>query len=166
MAAIEAGSRAADFTLPALDSKTYALGESLKGGPVLAAFFKSNCPVCQFTFPFLERFHRHFRETKAHIWAVSQDEPDEAREFAADYGLTMPVLLDDVNDNYPVSNAYGLTYVPSVFLIGQNGEILHSSVGFVRKDLLQIARKLETLTGKKGFVPFRDDDDVPDYRGG
>ena len=166
MAANEPGSRSADFTLPGLDRKTYTLGESLKGGPVLAAFFKSSCPVCQFTFPFLERFHRHFRETKAHIWAVSQDEREEARQFAAEYGLTMPVLLEDLENNYPVSNAYGLTLVPSIFLIGQNGEILHSSAGFVRKDLIQIARKLETLTGKKGFVPFRDDDDVPEWRGG
>ncbi len=166
MPAIEAGSRAADFSLPALDKEQYSLAGSLKAGPVLVAFFKSSCPVCQFTFPFLERFYRHFRGTGAQIWAVSQDQRDDSRSFASENDLTMPVLLEDVENNYPVSNAYGLTHVPSIFLIGQKGEILHSSVGFVRKDLIQMARKLETLTGKKGFVPFRPDDEVPEWRGG
>ncbi len=166
MSALEAGARAADFTLPALDKKTYSLEEALKSGPVLAAFFKSSCPVCQFTLPFLERFYRHFRDTKAHIWAISQDEREEAREFAGEYGLTIPMLLDDVARHFPASNAYGLTHVPTLFLIDQAGGILQTSVGFVRKDLVQIARKLETLTGKKGFVPFHPDDEVPEWRGG
>lgn len=166
MPAIEAGSRAAGFSLPALDTRRYSLEEALKEGPVLAAFFKASCPVCQFTFPFLERYYRHFRDTKVHIWVISQDERDEAREFASEYGLTMPVLFEGEEANYPVSNAYGLTHVPTLFLVGQGGEILHTSVGFVRKDFVQIARKLETLSGKKGFVPFTEDDEIPDYKGG
>ena len=154
MAALEAGSRALDFALPTVDNKTYSLAESLKEGPVLAAFFKSSCPICQLTFPFLERFQRHFRDTKAQVWAVCQDERQEAQAFAAEYGLTMPVLLDELEQNYPVSNAYGLTHVPTVFLIGQAGDILQTSVGFVRKDLVQMGRKLEVLTSRKGFVPL------------
>jgi peroxiredoxin len=121
-----------------MDNKQYSLGEALKVGPVLAAFFKTSCPVCQFTFPFLERFYRHFKETKARIWAVSQDDRRDTQEFIDEYGLTMPVLLEDVKHNYPTSNAYGLTHVPSIFLIGQNGEVLHSSVGFNKQDLIQI----------------------------
>lgn len=163
--AIQAGARAREFTLPALDQKQYSLAEALKQGPVLAAFFKSSCPVCQFTFPFLDRFYRHFRDTKAHIWAICQDEAGDARNFVSEFRLAMPVLLDDVR-TYATSNAYGLTHVPTVFLIGQNGEVLQSSSGFQKQDLIQIARKLEVLTGKKGFVPFREDDEVPDSRGG
>ncbi len=166
MAALPAGSRAVEFTLLALDGKRYSLAEALKEGPLLAAFFKSECPVCQFTFPFLERFQRHFRDTKAHLWAISQDERGETEQFVREYGLTMPVLLDEIEKNYPVSNAYGLTHVPTAFLIGQGGDVLHTSVGFVKQDLIQIGRKLETLTGRKGFVPFREEDDVPDSRPG
>ena len=166
MAALETDSRAVDFSLPSLDNKTYSLAESLKEGPVLAAFFKSSCPVCQFTFPFLERFHRHFHDTKARIWAVSQDERQEAQAFAAEYSLTMPVLVDELEQNYPVSNAYALTHVPTVFLIGPAGDILLSSVGFVRKDLVQMGRKLEMLTGRKGFAPFQEEEEVPEWQPG
>lgn len=162
---IQAGAPAHDFALAALDGKRYSLTEALKEGPVLAAFFKSSCPVCQFTFPFLDRFHRFFRDTKAHVWAISQDEARDASEFAREYELAMPLLIEDV-DSYETSNAYGLTHVPSIFLIGQNGEVLQSSVGFQRHDLVQMGRRLELLTGKKGFVPFKDDDDVPNSRAG
>lgn len=166
MAALEAGVRAADFTLTGLDKKQYSLAEALKQGPVLAAFFKSSCPVCQFTFAFLDRFYRHFRDTKANIWAISQDDREETEEFRREYRLGMPVLLEDIAHDYPTSNAYGLTHVPSIFLIGQAGDVLLSSVGFQRQDLIQMARRLELLTGKKGFTPFREDDDVPSSKAG
>jgi peroxiredoxin len=166
MPALEAGVRAPGFTLTGVDQKTYSLEESLLTGPVLVGFLKVSCPVCQFTFPFIERFYRVFRESKAQIWAISQDKAADSEQFAAEYGLTMPMLLDQSRKGYPVSNAFGITHVPSLFLIGQNGEILQSSVGWVRKDIVQLARRLETLTGKKGFVPVTEDDDVPDWRGG
>ncbi|MCX6616124.1 MAG: TlpA disulfide reductase family protein [Acidobacteria bacterium] len=165
MAALQAGAQAADFSLPGMDEKQYSLAEALKQGPVLLAFFKSSCPVCQFTFPFLDRFYRHFRDTKAHIWAISQDDRGETREFINEYRLGMPVLLDDTR-SYPTSNAYGIQVVPTVFLIGQPGDILHTAAGFQKQGLIQMGRKLEVLTGKKGFVPFREDDDVPDSRAG
>jgi len=165
MAALEVGARAGDFSLPGMDNKQYSLAEALKQGPVLLAFFKSSCPVCQFTFPFLDRFYRHFRDSKAHVWAISQDDRGETGEFISEYRLGMPVLLDDTR-RYPTSNAYGIQIVPTVFLIGQAGDILHTAVGFQKQGLIQMGRKLEVLTGKKGFVPFREDDDVPDSRAG
>ena len=69
MAAIESGALAPEFAWPAIDGKTYALKKALEGGPLLAAFFKVGCPTCQFTFPFLERFHRRF----GRVWGISQE---------------------------------------------------------------------------------------------
>jgi hypothetical protein len=75
------------------------------------------------------------------------------------------LLLEDTDD-YPTSNAYGLTNVPSIFLIGTNGEILESCVGFGREDLLGMTAKLETLTGKKGFSLFHAGEDIPKFKSG
>ncbi len=161
MAAIEAGTLAPEFSNPALDSKTYSLKEALAEGPLLAAFFKTSCPTCQFTFPFLERFHRHF----GRVWGISQDPAGSTREFAREYGITFPLLLEDT-DSYPISNSYGLTHVPSLFLIDKTGEVVHSSIGFMKKDLEEMARKLESFTGKKGFVLFHPGEDVPASKAG
>lgn len=165
MTAIAAGSRAIDFSLKGLDGKDHSLEGALRNGPVLVVFYKASCPVCQFTLPFVDRFHRYFKDTKAQVWAVSQDDADVAREFVAEYELAMSVLLEDV-DHYTTSNGYGITHVPTLFLIGQAGDVLQSVAGFSRQDLIQIGRKLETLTGKKGFVPFTADDEVPDFKPG
>ena len=54
MAALTAGMKAPEISLPAVDGKTFSLQDVLKKGPVLAAFLKVSCPVCQYTFPFLE----------------------------------------------------------------------------------------------------------------
>ena len=54
------------------------------------------------------------------------------------------MLLDDTR-SYPVSNAYGLTNVPTVFWIAQDGEIEVSSVGWIKADFLELNRKMADL---------------------
>jgi hypothetical protein len=61
-------------------------------------------------------------------------------------------VLDDTN-TYPVSNAYGLTNVPTTFWIGQDGEIEISSVGWDRSDFEQINAKMAETT-RRGVVPI------------
>ena len=55
MTTIVAGHVAPGFTLKSLDGKEYELTKLLEKGPVVAAFFKISCPVCQFTLPYLQR---------------------------------------------------------------------------------------------------------------
>ncbi len=52
MAALTAGAKAPDFELKAMDGKRFVLREELARGPVVLAFFKVSCPVCQYAFPF------------------------------------------------------------------------------------------------------------------
>jgi hypothetical protein len=65
-----------------------------------------------------------------------------------------------------VSNAYGLTNVPTIFWIGQDGEIEISSVGWERKEIEEINRKAATFTGEGAKPVFRADEQVPDFRAG
>ena len=106
----------------------------------MLAFFKVTCPVCQYAMPFVERLYRAHKG-KARIVAVSQHPKKETQLFLREYGITMPVLLDDP-EHYPASNAYRLTNVPTIFLIAPGGEIEISSVGWNRKDLEEINRRL------------------------
>src|SRR5882672_2029720 len=128
MAALTAGTNAPDISLAAVDGTTFSLQNALQKGPVLAAFFKVSCPVCQ-------------------------------------YGFTFPTLLDDPN-GYAVSNAYGLTNVPTWFLIGQHGEIEISSVGWVKKEVEDLNRKL--AEAQKAPLPplFKPGEEVRDFRAG
>lgn len=156
---IEAGQRAPDFQLEDLTGGQRTLKELLPAGPVLLAFFKVTCPTCQYAFPFLERIYRGLADGRARVFAISQDDPEATREFHKEYGITMPTLLDSAGAGYPASNAYGLAYVPSIFLVETDGTVSWSLVGFHRKEL-------QALGGRLGVNPFRPGEQVPEIKSG
>src|SRR5713226_7890752 len=110
MAAFPAGTKARDFSLPAVssgkDSGNFSLQAALKQGPVLAAFFKVSCPTCQYAFPYLERIHKAHGDKKITVVGISQNDQRDTGAFLKEYGVTFPTLLDNPN-GYAVSNAYG-----------------------------------------------------------
>src|SRR5258708_31495515 len=110
MTHIVAGNIAPGFSLKALDNKEYSLNILLERGPVVAAFFKISCPVCQFTFPFLERLYTSYGGDGVTFLGISQDDARATQNFAKEYGVTFALLLDE--NGYPLSNAYSLTNVP------------------------------------------------------
>jgi len=164
MGALEAGQSAPGVSLKNTEGQTVSLAEALKKGPVLAAFFKVNCPVCQFTFPFLERMYETYGDSKFTFFGISQNDAGETREFNKEYGVKFSVLIDEAG--YPVSNQYGLTNVPSLFLISPGGKIQESSVGFARADLERIAAEAARASGKPAIPLFKPGEVVPDYKPG
>ena len=165
MAALDTGTLAPDFTLPAMDGTQFSLKEALARGPVLAAFFKISCPVCQFAFPFVDRIYRAYGNRNLTIVGISQNDKKDTAQFLKQFGLSFPTLLDDIA-NYPVSNAYGLTNVPTLFWIAQDGEIEISSVGWNRKEIEIINQKAAEL-GTQTLKPvFQAGEDIPDFRAG
>jgi peroxiredoxin len=165
MAALTAGTKAPDISLGAVDGKTFSLQEALKKGPVLAAFFKVSCPVCQYTFPYLERLHKAHGDQKITIVGISQDDKRNTNAFLKEYGVTFPTLLDDPN-GYAVSNAYGLTNVPTWFLIGQDGDVEMSSVGWAKKEVEDLNRRLAELQHTSPRALFQAGEEVRDFRAG
>ena len=169
MAALPAGTKAPDFTLPALFSDKeggqFSLQTALKQGPVLAVFFKVSCPTCQYAFPYIERIHKANGDKKITVVGISQNDERDTAAFLIEYGVTFPTLLDDPN-GYAVSNAYGLTNVPSLFLIGQDGQIEISSVGWVKQEVEDINRKLAAAQQMALPAIFQPGEDVRDFRAG
>jgi peroxiredoxin len=164
MTTILAGKVAPGFALKGLDGKTYSLTPLLGRGPVVAAFFKISCPVCQFTFPFLERMHERYGGDDATILGVSQDDARDTKEFCREYGVTFPVVID--GDGYPVSNAYGLTNVPTILLIEGGGRVRVSSMGFDRKDLEAISSGLAERRKVAASPLFLPEEIVPEQKPG
>src|SRR5271165_3143352 len=116
MAALTVGIRAPGFTLSPVGGKQISLNEALQKGPVVLAFFKVSCPVCQYALPLLERVYRANQSADVTVLGISQDKLRDTQAFLREYDLTFPVALDDPT-KYAVSNAYGLTNVPTLFYI-------------------------------------------------
>jgi peroxiredoxin len=165
MTALAAGTRAPDFELKTLDGKPFSLTERLAHGSVVLAFFKVSCPTCQYAFPFLERLHKAYAGKGISLFGISQNGSKDTAAFNKEFGITFPTLLDDT-DSYPVSNAYGLTNVPTIFWIAQDGEIEVSSVGWVKADFEEIARKMADAAKIRPVAMFKPGEDVRDFRAG
>jgi peroxiredoxin len=161
---IDMGKTAPNFSLKSLEGKEYSLAKLLEHGPVVAAFFKISCPVCQFTFPFLQRLYERFGSNGVSFVGISQDDAGSTKEFNQEYGATFPTLVDA--QGYPASNAYGLTSVPTIFLIEPDGKVKISCMGFSKADLEKIAAELAQHKRLPATPLFHSDEVVPDYKPG
>jgi peroxiredoxin len=165
MGALSAGASAPDFSLSTTQDEKFSLREALARGPVVAAFFKISCPVCQYAFPFLERIYQAHGNRSMTWVGVSQNDQKDTLAFLKQYGVTFPVLLDDP-DRFAVSNAYGLTNVPTIFWIAQEGTIEIASVGWSRQDIVEISRRAAAAAGDELVPVFEPDEQVADFRAG
>jgi peroxiredoxin len=136
----------------------FALGEIadiLSRGPTLIVLYKISCPVCQLAMPYLERI----AGGSLQVIAISQDDEQGTHRFRETFHLTMPTLLDRAEAGYPVSNAFGISHVPSLFLVEPDGKISLASQGFVKRDF-------EAIGQRAGIAPFRPEDSVPESKAG
>ena len=152
---LETGATAPAVSLVDAAGARRSLASLLATGPVLLAFFKVSCPTCQLTLPFLGRL----AVGNLQVVPVSQDSPAATRRFAQEFGLAIPALFDREEDGYPASNAFGITNVPSIFLVEQDRRISWDLVGFHR-------RQLESLAARIGQPIFYADEMVPKWKAG
>ncbi len=153
---LKTGSRAADFRLARLDGAETSLKDIIANGPALLAFFKVSCPVCQLTLPFLDRIHA---AGALSIYGVSQNPAGDTREFNHRFGVSFPTLLDSAESGYPVSNAFGISSVPTLFLIERDGTVSNVIEGWSKRDISE-------LGSRSGVSPFRESDSVPEWKAG
>ena len=90
---------------------------------------------------------------------ISQDDASNTRGFIERFGVTFPTLLDLASEGYSASNAYGITSVPSLFLIERDGTIARCISGFSKRDF-------EEIGARTGVVPFGPEDHVPEWKAG
>lgn len=123
--------------------------------PVLLAFFKITCPTCQLTFPYLQRLADR---GGPRIVGVSQDDADGTAEFNDAFGVRFETV-QDAAPAYTVSNAYGLTHVPALFLVEPDRRISWASEGFAKAEL-------ENLAARWGVTLFDANERVPVFKPG
>jgi peroxiredoxin len=151
----EVGARAPEFRLPRLDGGDISLAEIAAQGPALLAFFKVSCPVCQLTLPFLERL----QAGTLPVYGISQNDAADTRAFAKRYRSTLPMLLDSQASGFPVSNAYGISSVPTMFLVERDGSIAQTMLGWRKQEIA-------ALGATAGVRVIGPEDNVPEWKAG
>ena len=119
----EVGKLAPDFSLVDLQGKTWTLSE-LKGQVVFVNFWATWCPPCREEMPAMQRLYSMLPKDKFKMLAIlNKDDPAVADTFAANLGITMPILNDQADRIGP---KYGLTGLPETFIVaGFKIEVQH-----------------------------------------
>ena len=161
---LDPGSPAPGFRLPRLQGGEATLAELTARGRVLLVFFKVTCPTCQFTMPFLQRIDDAYGSANATLLAISQDDPADTAEFCEEYGVKFTALVDQ--DGYPVSHQYGITNVPSIYLISPDGKVQASAVGFARKEIETMGAEFARVNQRPVSPVFHPTEIIPDTKPG
>lgn len=123
-------------------------------GPVVLAFFKATCPVCQITAPKVQAL----ADAGVRVTAIGEDPPAALASYATRYGQRVPTVSEP--PPYRVSGAYGLVAVPTLFLVGRDGTVQARVGGWDREGW-------NALAAAAGAPPVSaDGDGLPSYRPG
>jgi peroxiredoxin len=133
------GWEAPDFTLVDRQGKTWTLSE-LKGQVVFVNFWATWCPPCREEMPSMQRLYTMLPKDKFKMLAIlNKDDPALADKFAAQFGITMPILDDQANK---VGPTYGLTGLPETFIVDKEGILREKFIGPVQWDTIAIQQML------------------------
>jgi len=103
--------------------------DSLRGRVVYLDFWASWCEPCRRSFPWMETMHQRYAARGLTVVAIDLDKDrDAADEFLARYPASFPVAFDPAGKT---AEAYGVSAMPTSYLIGRDGAILSTHAGFV-----------------------------------
>lgn len=124
---VVAGEPAPLFTLNDSNGRPLSLA-NLKGKVVLIDFWASWCEPCRAESPNLKTQYQQYKDKGFEIISVSLDtDKKNWLKAISDDGLTWLQVSDLKGYNSDVVRSYGISGVPSFFLIGKDGKIIANS---------------------------------------
>lgn len=121
---------------------------------MVVAFFKTTCPVCQMTAPKV----RAMAQGGARVVGVGQDPRPTLVAYRDRFDQRVPTVSETAP--YPVSTAFGLAAVPTLFLVGRDGVVADAVGGWDREGWNRVA------TAAGGAPVSADGDGLPPFRPG
>ena len=136
--------QAPDIDLPGIDGSV-KLAE-LKGKVVYLDFWASWCEPCKKSFPWLYDIKQRYADKGFEVVAVNLDKDRKlADEFLKVMDVNFVVAFDEIGES---ASKYKLKGMPSSFLIGRDGKLYASHIGFREKDKNKLEQAIKELLAK------------------
>ena len=139
---LSVGSRAPEFTLPALNGDTVSLADYRGKKTVVVSYWASWCGPCKVELPELREFYKRYHKANANfeVLAIHIDKQQgDAEKYAEAEKLPFPVLFDPQSKT---ADAYSVEGIPTMFVIDKSGKIVHAHLGLEQAMQIQLMGEL------------------------
>lgn len=145
---LQPGSPAPDWKLRDVAGREHALGE-YRGKVVVLDFWATWCGPCIKAMPSLQALHEKFRQQEVVVIGISTREGEDAKplEFMKSKGLTYQLLLNGET----ISEAYHAEALPTLYVVGKDGRIIHSERGYSETGPAELEQVLTTYLKTGAF---------------
>ncbi len=126
----ELGAQAPDFTLPAVDGKTYSLKDFVNGQPLVIMFICNHCPYVIAIEDRLIQLGQDLKALGVNVVGISsndtteypEDSFEEMQKKAQTRQYSFPYLFDETQD---VARRYGAVCTPDFFVYDKAGKLAY-----------------------------------------
>ena len=127
---VKAGTPAPDFKMKTPEGKTIQLSKVAKGKTVVLDFWASWCPDCRKDAPEVVRLYEAYKKFGVEFIGISMDTDIEAWKKAIEkFGITYPQVSELKKfKETDIAKAYGVKWIPSMVVIGPDGQVKLSTV--------------------------------------
>lgn len=127
---IQPGTQAPDFTMQTPDGKKFQFVKWAKGKTVVLDFWASWCPDCRKDAPEVVRMYEAYKQHGIEFLGISMDTDVEAWKKAINqFGIAYPQVSELKKfKETAIAQAYGVKWIPSMVVVGPDGEIKLSTV--------------------------------------
>jgi thiol-disulfide isomerase/thioredoxin len=147
------GKPAPDFSLDVIhngDPGSKLQLTKLQGKPVLLAFWATWCGVCRAEIPTLNKVAERYKDRGLVVVGVdTAEKPGLGGPFARRLGMVYPVVYDDNN----VDDLYGVQALPTLVVVGRDGQVQSVRVGLVDESMLDALVSTALLEAARSAPP-------------
>jgi peroxiredoxin len=139
---VKVGDAAPDFSCQTISGEQFSLNGQ-KGRVVLVNFFATWCGPCMEEMPHLDKeiFQKFASRNDFKMVAIGREHSAaELTKFNNEKGFSIPIAPDPKREIY---SKYADKYIPRNFVIGKDGKIKLTTVGFTAEDLQKITQTIQ-----------------------
>lgn len=139
-----------DGTFTTLEGTPVSIAD-WKGKVVLIDYWATWCGPCRKSFPSLQRLYEKYRSNPnvlfavVNVWEKTDDRAQTVRDFMSkNPSLTFPMYIDKTD---AVVQKYGVTGIPTKFILGKDGRIQFKEVGLAQDEQFidDFSKKIDLL---------------------